>query len=88
VPESTRSLHETLLELERQLEGTERLDPALRAELEKSLAKLRERVDAGDPAEDSLLEGIRDLTLRFEASHPTLAEAVGAVASALAQIGI
>jgi hypothetical protein len=88
VPEPTRSLHQTLLELERQLEGTERLDPALRAELAKRLGELHERVEAGTPADDSLLEGIRDLTLRFEAAHPALSEAVGAVASALARIGI
>jgi hypothetical protein len=88
VPEPTRSLHQTLVELERQLEGTERLDPALRAELAKRLGELRERVEAGTAADDSLLDGIRDLTLRFEASHPALSEAVGAVASALARIGI
>jgi hypothetical protein len=88
VPEPIRTLHETLVELERQLDGAERLDPALRAELSRRLDELRERVDAGAAAEPPLLEGIRDLTLRFEAAHPHLAEAVGAVASALARIGI
>jgi Domain of unknown function (DUF4404) len=87
VPEPIRTLREKLRELERQLEGTE-LDPALRAELQERLREVRDRCDAGTRAEDSLLEGIRDLTLRFEAAHPALSEAVGAVASALAQIGI
>jgi hypothetical protein len=87
VPEPTRKLHETLLELDRQLAAAE-LDPALRAELRERLDALRARMDAGEAAEGSLLEGIRSLTLRFEAAHPALAEAVGAVASALAQIGI
>jgi hypothetical protein len=87
VTEPTRKLHETLVELDRQLAGAE-LDPALRAELRERLDALRARVDAGEAAEGSLLAGIRELTLRFEAEHPALAEAVGAVASALARIGI
>jgi hypothetical protein len=87
VSEPTRKLHETLIELDRQLAGTN-LDPALRAELRERLDALRARVDAGEAAEGSLLAGIRALTLRFEAEHPALADAVGAVASALARIGI
>jgi hypothetical protein len=87
LPEPTRKLHDTLLELDRQLDGAE-LDPALRAELRDRLDALRARIDAGEPAESSLLSGIRELTLRFEAEHPAFAEAVGAVASALARIGI
>jgi hypothetical protein len=87
VSEPTRKLHETLIELDRQLAGAE-LDPALRAELRERLDALRARVDAGEAAEGSLLAGIRALTLRFEAEHPALADAVGAVASALARIGI
>jgi hypothetical protein len=87
LPEPTRKLHETLVELDRQLDGAE-LDPALRAELRDRLDALRARVDAGEEAEGSLLAGIRALTLRFEAEHPALADAVGAVASALARIGI
>lgn len=88
MPDPTQKLHQTLLELARQLEHADHLDPELRAELRLRLDALRARLDSGEPAERPLLEGIRALTLRFEASHPALAEAVGAVASALAQIGI
>jgi hypothetical protein len=86
--EPTRTLHETLRELERQVEGAGRLDPALRAELRARLDELRERVDAGDAADPPLLAGIRELTLQFEAAHPQLSEAIGKVATALAQMGI
>jgi hypothetical protein len=86
--ESTRALHDTLRELERQLEGAGRLDPELRKELRARLGELRERVDAGDAADPPLLAGIRDLTLQFEAAHPQLSEAIGKVATALAQMGI
>lgn len=86
--ERTRSLHETLLELQQQLAGTDPLDPALREELRATMEEIRARVEAGEEAENPLVEQVRELMLRFDAAHPSLAEAIGAVARALARIGI
>ena len=86
--ERTRDLHATLVELHRQLAETPSLDPALRAELRGAMEEIRVRVEAGKAAERSLLERVSDLALRFEAEHPTLADAAGAVARALARLGI
>jgi hypothetical protein len=88
VPESTRHLHETLVELHEQLARGEPLDPALRAELRAAVEEMRARVEAGEAAERPLLERISDLMLRFGAAHPTLADAVGSVVRALARLGI
>ena len=46
------------------------------------------RVDAGSEADRPLADRVSDLMLRFEAAHPALADAVGAVARALARLGI
>jgi len=87
-PERTRSLHDTLLELQQQLAGT-RLDPALlREELRAAMQEIRARIDAGEEADHPLVERLRELMLRFDAAHPSMAEAIGAVANALARIGI
>lgn len=87
-PERTRSLHDTLLELQQQLAGSDRLDPALREELRAAMEEIRSRIDAGEEADHPLVERLRELMLRFDAAHPSLAEAIGAVANALARIGI
>jgi Domain of unknown function (DUF4404) len=87
-PEGTRDLHATLAELQQQLAEVRSLDPALRRELENAMEEIRARIDAGRDAEESLLEGVRDLMLRFEADHPALADAAGAVVRALARLGI
>ena len=86
--ERTRSLHETLLELQQQLAGTQPLDPALREELREAMEEIRARVEAGEEAERPVLDRVRGLMLRFEAAHPSVAEAIGAVAGALARLGI
>jgi hypothetical protein len=87
-PEPTRDLHATLAELQQQLAEVRSLDPALRGELENAMEEIRARIDAGRDAEESLLEGVRDLMLRFEADHPALSDAAGAVVRALARLGI
>jgi hypothetical protein len=77
-----------LVELQQQLAETERLDPALREELRGAMAEIRARIEAGEEVEPSLADRVRELMLRFDAAHPSLAEAIGAVARALARIGI
>lgn len=88
MPERARNLHETLAELHRQLAAAESLDPSLQAELRGAMEEIRARVAAGETGERSLRERIAELTLRFEAEHPALADAAGAVAQALARLGI
>jgi Domain of unknown function (DUF4404) len=87
-PEPTRDLHATLAELQQQLAEVRSLDPALRRELENAMEEIRARIDSGRDADESLLEGVRDLMLRFEADHPALSDAAGAVVRALARLGI
>jgi hypothetical protein len=86
--ERTRSLHETLVELQQQLASTDVSNPALREELRAAMEEIRAKVEAGEEAEPGVVDRLRELMLRFEASYPSVAEAVGAVASALARIGI
>jgi chromosome segregation ATPase len=88
VRELTRNLHETLAELHRQLAEVPSLEPALREELRGAMEEIRARIEAGEAAEGSVLDRVSELTLRFEAEHPALADAAGAVARALARIGI
>jgi hypothetical protein len=84
----TRKLHDALAELHRQLARAESLDPALRRELLAAMDEVNAQLDAGREAEAPLAERVSDLMLRFEAAHPALSEAVGAVASALSRLGI
>lgn len=88
MPDRRRDLHETLAELHRQLADAPSLEPGLRAELRAAMEEIRARVEAGEAAEGSLLERVSDLALRFEAEHPALADAAGALARALARLGI
>jgi hypothetical protein len=84
----TRKLHETLAALHRQVESADSLDPALRAELLATMDEIRAEIDAGREAEPPLTKRVSDLVLRFEAEHPALSDAVGAVAIALSRLGI
>jgi hypothetical protein len=88
VPERTRGLHDTLVDLHEQLSRESALDPALREELRTAMEEIRARVEAGAEAERPLAERLSDLMLRFEAAHPALSEAVGGVVRALARLGI
>jgi hypothetical protein len=88
VPEPTRTLHDTLAELHRQLERSDARDPALREELRAALEEIRARVEAGESPERPALERISELMLRLEAAHPAIAGPVGAVVRALARMGI
>ncbi len=87
-PESLRArvkdVHETL-------ERGEPLTPEQRARLDAVLEEVEGRLEAERPdsdEEDSLVERVREAGLQFEESHPNLTAAVGAVADALARLGI
>ena len=88
MPERTRDLHQTLAELQQQLASGGPLDSELREELRAALEAIRARMAAGEAPERPVLDRIRQLMLHFEAEHPALADAAGAVVRALARLGI
>ena len=62
-----------------------------RATLERLAAEAERRMagaDAADDNQDGLVEELRESVLRFEVSHPKLADAIGHVADALSSLGI
>jgi hypothetical protein len=84
------NLRETLARLHDELEGAEPIDTELRAELERTLAEIREAMERGRPEEEAnpLGERLETVALEFEQSHPLLAQAIGRVVNALAAMGI
>lgn len=85
------ALHATLSRLHEQLEAAESLDPELRDELREAMAEIRSALDeeaGGASPLEGLAGRLQDLALRFEGSHPRLAEVMGAVVDALARLGI
>jgi hypothetical protein len=85
------ALQDTLHRLHEQLEAADSLDEDLRAELREAMHEIRvaleDEGDEGLPLE-GLARRLRELTLRFEGSHPRLAEVVGMLVDALARLGI
>jgi hypothetical protein len=77
--------------LQAQLEEMRKLNPAMAASLDQTIAEAK-RTLAGQPAEPakrkSLVERLRSDMLRYEASHPTLAGNLGSLIDALAGMGI
>lgn len=88
-----RRLRETLEELERELDRSEAIDPASRERIERVVGELREllaHTEAREPEERhrSIADRLAEATRDFETEHPTLAEIVGRVATALSNMGI
>ena len=84
------ALRETLARLHAELEGAGPIDPVLRAELERALEEIRERVERSPRREPEhpLRERLEALALRFEQSHPVITQALGGVIRALGAMGI
>jgi hypothetical protein len=84
-----KALRETLARLHQELAAAEPIDAELRAELERALAEIRERIERerrhGD---EPLTERLEALALRFEQSHPVITQALGGVVRALGAMGI
>jgi len=85
-----RVLNERLEELRAQLAASTSMAPAERARLEKLLADVRQHAEGEDAREEphTLAERLHDVKAHFEESHPNLTLAIGAVADALARIGV
>ena len=83
-------LRETLARLHQQLGGTSEMDEELRAELERTLEEIQGhlREEAPEAPETSLVDRLEALALRFEQSHPLIAETLGRTVRTLARMGI
>ncbi|HVS16439.1 MAG TPA: DUF4404 family protein [Thermoanaerobaculia bacterium] len=82
-------LHETLLQLHRELGGAQTADPETR----RLLAAVQEDIDrvtgpGENPPAEEIGDRIESLAARFEADHPALALALRQVMSTLSSMGI
>jgi len=82
---TTPSVHEAVEKLHAALSESPTLTPEQRSELEHVLHDVERALGA---QEKPLAERASELTARFEANHPKLAESIAALARALAGIGI
>lgn len=84
-------LRQALADLSQQLEELRELDPEVANRVDATLVQAR-AVLSGRPSDEkearSLVDQLRDSVLDYEASHPRLAQYLGGVIDALAQIGI
>ena len=83
-----RALSERLDELHRELAASTSLSPADRKRLEQLIADVRDHIELEHHEPQSLADRLQDATGHFEETHPRLTLAIGAVAEALARLGI
>lgn len=85
-----QALRETLTQLHEQLDSAEEMDVELRGELERTLEEIRTHLgeQAPPPPETPLRGRLEGLAVRFEQTHPLVAEALGHTIRALARMGI
>lgn len=83
-------LRETLARLHEELSSTREIDEDLRQELRQALDEISRKIEHPAGAEDEPPVGDRleELTLRFESSHPVVAEMMREVVRTLSQMGI
>jgi hypothetical protein len=85
-------LQQSIDQLRRELEQSEPLDDAARAELLQALAEIEQSLigpDAVPLAEQQpLIDQFKETIWRFERSHPTLTMIVGQVMDDLSRMGI
>lgn len=84
-------LRQMLEQLHAELQRTDKIDDRSR-ELLKSVTDdiedLLERKPKPGAQPESIIERLREAVITFEKTHPTLTEAIGGVADALARMGI
>ena len=83
-----RAVSERLEQLRAELAASASLPAAERERLERLIADVREHVDLERHEPHTLADRLQDATSQFEESHPRLTLAIGAVAEALARLGI
>lgn len=82
---TTNAIHDAVAKLHAALADSPALTPELRGELELVLRDVERTLS---PREQPLAARATELTARFEANHPKLADAIAALARALAGVGI
>jgi len=83
-----RALSEQLEQLRRELASSASLSAGDRQRLEQLIADVRDHVELERHEPQSLADRLQDATSHFEETHPRLTLAIGAVAEALARLGI
>jgi Domain of unknown function (DUF4404) len=83
-----RAVSERLEQLRRELAASSSLSPADRERLEQLIADVHDHHESDQHEPQSLADSLQDAMSHFEATHPRLTLAIGAVAEALARIGI
>jgi len=83
-----RAVSERLEQLRAELAASASLSSAERARLERLIADVREHVELEGRESESLADRLQEATSHFEETHPRLTLAIGAVAEALARLGI
>jgi len=85
-----QELRETLTRLREQLVGSKGMDAELRGELERALEEIRSHLGekVSPPPETPLTTRLEALAVRFEQTHPLIAEALGNTIRALGRMGI
>ncbi len=84
-------LRQMLEQLHAELQRTETIDDSSRALLRSvigDIENLLDRKPAPDTQPGSIVERLREAVKTFEKTHPSLTEAIGGVADALARMGI
>jgi uncharacterized protein YaaN involved in tellurite resistance len=84
-------LRQMLEQLHTELQRTDAIDDRSRELLRSVLddiEDLLERKQKGGTQPESIIERLREAVRTFETTHPTLTDAIGGVADALARMGI
>ncbi|HVT28942.1 MAG TPA: DUF4404 family protein [Lacipirellulaceae bacterium] len=81
----------TIDELRADVAQTAHVDPETSALLENAMQDLQRALEKRGPQRSTNIEpassGLKDALLRFQAEHPKLADSIGKVADALAEMG-
>jgi F0F1-type ATP synthase membrane subunit b/b' len=84
-------IKQTLDELGRQLTDVENLDPEVIQRLASMVAEVQSKLDDEQGEQEdhqTIAERLREATIQFEESHPTLASTVERLIDTLGQMGI
>lgn len=90
---SEPNLREMLQELRDQLDSADAVDPDLSVPLRTAIVDLQSALETADEDAEpdrhqTVLDHLTRIALRFEASHPKLADAINKVTNELASMGI
>ena len=83
-------LRDTLARLHEELSNTREIDEDLRQELRQALDEISRKIEHphGDRDSSPMGDRLEDLTLRFESSHPIVAQMMRELVRTLSQMGI